>query len=343
MGANIDKNQQDKKQDNFFKIPENLITELKEAPNGDKLLSGIEELGKTWESNWTKKRMEEAKEVQQVRDEASASGGFKNKAEAMDKLLANPRFTDFLQAEAGGGYAPQNNNNSGNNTQNDPFAEYEDGEAIGSMVSLITKQVTDNVQQMMQPVMQNMVQDKEASDINSVRTFIEQQKSKGVNLPEVDDNAIKFNMRKHNMGAMDAYKLATSNYLMSNPSRSLMEQGNNELNDMLGNQDNNQQQQNNQQQGNQNNQQQQNNNQQGDQNNQQNNNQQKSSDAMLKPGAGAQSLLLKSPPSSVDEKLNLAKSLTKDGAQPQSTRTSVTDTMNLMNETLGTNMSVNDL
>ena len=94
MGANKESQQQD----NFFKIPTELKDKLKENPE---ILQLIETTGKDWQANWTKKRQDEAKEVQQIRDQVSGMESYKQKAEAMDRLLSKASFTEYLVMRIG--------------------------------------------------------------------------------------------------------------------------------------------------------------------------------------------------------------------------------------------------
>ena len=336
----VTSNQTDK-QSNFFEIPEDVLAKIKAAPDGAEVLSVIENMGKTWQGNWSRKRSEEAKEVQELRNQVAGLDAVKEKAEALDKLLAAPDFTTFLQNR--GNQNNQNNQNSQgvtNSTNNVEglFDDFEDAPAIEKMINVITEEVNKNLQATINPLMQNMVQDRESADIDSVKSYVEQQRTAGMNLPDVDPNTLKMNMRKYNMGAMDAYKLSTSTFLMSNPSKSLMDQNNSELSDMLGNNQQGNNQQGNNQQGNN----QQGNNQQG--NNQQGNNQQTSSQAMLKPGGAALTALsMKTNHGSVDDKLSAANALSGKDVTPKRTADHIQDSVQLMNEVMGTSVSTSDL
>ncbi|KKN55846.1 hypothetical protein LCGC14_0578370 [marine sediment metagenome] len=329
----------------FFKLPEELIKELTDS-NPD-LLAKIKKVGQDWEKANTAKRMTESEQMNNMQNQINAA---KQKSDWFDELSGDPAFTDALIQRRNQMQNPnsgQNSNPINQNTQNnvDPFSEFEDGDAVKALADHIMSGIDDKIDKRMAPFMQNMVQTQQDADIASVNVFVSSEREAGrTQWPDPDASLIKYNMQKYNMGAMEAYRLSASNYMMTS-NRSVMDNqnsntgGNNTGGNGAGDGQNvTNQNVTNQGDGNQ-----------GDGNqgavNGGDGNKIASSQALNAPNSSAlPSLLFKGKPKSVEDKLAEASKLgVKDGKPRQSTGETINEVLKYINEASGTEYSANDL
>lgn len=194
----------------FFQIPPEMQGKI--TPEQMALMNQV---GKQWQANNTKKRQEETRELretqQQLEDTRRRATLLEEKSNQLDTLQTDPDFKNLVASKLSG--VPYNQPAQFQDTGIN-FDEYEDGQslkAFGEHIQRQTaKEVIGEVQKMLAPVLKNVATSSFDSQMASLAATADKNKWPS---PERYTDEIQYNMRHYGLDAMKAYKLAAAEQL----------------------------------------------------------------------------------------------------------------------------------
>lgn len=179
----------------------------------------MEQYRKTWQKNWTEKRMREAEQVKQAiaeRDQwKSKAETYAEKAKTLDALYQDKSFTEWATQRSQG--------DRGIASSTLDYNQFEDGESLKAFTDDLVTRVTNSLAEIISPVIGQLSETAKSSKMATLKQIA---KEKGWEDPEILKEAIDFNMRQYNMTLEDAYHLARAKTLETRPAVNLGAFGN---------------------------------------------------------------------------------------------------------------------